>query len=212
MKTIAPLVLIGLLCTAMTASAQNVVRVGKEWAQPADFPNSLTRFDVAVNCPLPDGICSGTLAGVNVDGYRWASAPEVVELFESYGAPTLPGDGELEVTEVDSTWAPAVMADFNSVSQNLELVEGWTRTEALQGQLIQGIWDQAPGLRDQAFAFSSRTQDNLVSTVWLWRPPTAPPPAGTSVPIPTLSAYGLILAALALLFVGVRRLRSTPES
>ena len=62
--------------------SSSVIRDGKDWLQPVDFTN-LSWDDVNAVCPA--GACAGTLNGIDVTGYFWASAGDVNALINSYG-------------------------------------------------------------------------------------------------------------------------------
>ena len=53
---------------------EDVVRAnGKEWIQPAIFAN-ISWESINDVCPATTGICDGSLAGINMTGWTWASA------------------------------------------------------------------------------------------------------------------------------------------
>ncbi|MFK7977021.1 MAG: hypothetical protein AB8C02_12845 [Halioglobus sp.] len=84
---------------------------GNEWAQ-IDLFDGLTYAEIAAVCA--GGPCSGTLNGFDMDGWTWASAQDVLDLFNSYeatGSVTAPVPGTVFIS---TTFIPAlVLSGFN---------------------------------------------------------------------------------------------------
>ena len=68
-----------------TANAAPIPRgvtvAGREWAQPVLFIE-VTRAEIDAACP--DGVCSGSLNGYDMNGWTWATADDVNALFNHY--------------------------------------------------------------------------------------------------------------------------------
>jgi hypothetical protein len=78
------------LLLAINANALPIVAVdGYEWLQPADF-TSLEYTDISAICDPVTGVCSGSLGGIDLNGWEWASVDAVNDLFNYYlGGPVL---------------------------------------------------------------------------------------------------------------------------
>lgn len=65
--------------------ANSVIVDGKEWVQPSLF-NGVSWEDVNDVCPSAFGVhsCTGTLDGINLKGWRWATSAEVRALVNTY--------------------------------------------------------------------------------------------------------------------------------
>ena len=100
------------------------------WKQPVDFTN-LSWYDVNAVCPLAqNGDCEGTLNGINVDDWKWASVEEVALMLNSYGAGVPLGGGEDE--EANAPWAVDFFDagwELTFEGSNDPFTAGWTRDE-----------------------------------------------------------------------------------
>jgi len=77
--------------------------------------------EVAALC-LP-GPCSGTLGGVDVTGYTWASDADVTDLLVSYGAPGIPNSNR------GNTWSIPFFSDFNGMGGSKIEIRGLSSDE-----------------------------------------------------------------------------------
>lgn len=114
----------------LQASDDSITIGNREWAQPDMFTN-LSWYDVAEACP--SGECAGTLNGIDVTGWTWASVNDVVDLFNTYGVtPALVGPGDY-VSQSFTPWAALIFsAGFRptyaggSETGHVRDVGGWT--------------------------------------------------------------------------------------
>lgn len=177
------LILTGILvCEAKAADF--VDSLGREWRQLTDTVgyswNQINTGGVD-GCEASTGLCSGKLggAGASLDGWTWASAVDVNQLFHDLGINDGPGTGygnpaagdpvppsPIIYTKVDSIWAPAIL--FNgpfkptsvapgvTVADGLTFVSGYSRslqypeTSSPNFSLNPHIYDWEPGKDDQA--------------------------------------------------------------
>jgi len=196
-----------LICILLTmifvedSFAGSVIRNGLEYLQPADFTN-LSWNDVNAVCP--GGVCDGMLNGVDVTGYTWANTDEYLSLTSSYGVP-LP-----DTKEMNSTWAPRFLADFNPTYTFPPTLEGFALIVRGPPGCYLGVilCFHVLGINDDTGDFHlvggiSPNNRDTGSGHLFFR--TAPP-----LPIPGLSFTGLVLLALGLclIMVGYRPIKS----
>ena len=192
--------------------AQSVIRDGKEWLQPIDFVG-LSWDEVAAVCPASGGLCSGTLGGTDVTGYRWGSIDEIYALFNSYGVSPPLGPGPDFVSGFPDAVMVAFFADFAPTSDNTNerLSWGWSVDKQMPAGAFPAAYntyigyvfsDQVPPKSSSDVIATDFTYSGLGA--WLYR--VVPPES-----VPTMSAYGLAMTMLGLMFVAVRRLRASAK-
>jgi uncharacterized repeat protein (TIGR02543 family) len=119
----------GFGCPSINDS-ETVLVNGKRWAPPKLFQD-VTWNDVHAACPGPEGVCSGKLEGVDVTGWTWASAEEVVDLLNAFLIPELgPAPDRIEIdgwTDFNPNFFQYFYHPDFSATQDLL---GWTRDEA----------------------------------------------------------------------------------
>ena len=111
MKTSALISFFSLLI-AVPSYAQNVIRDGKEWLQPADFLGLRWTDDVVAICPAPSFECTGTLNTTDVTGYTLASIEDVTALLNSYIGTSTPLTSAPDQKPVTNDEFDALRADF----------------------------------------------------------------------------------------------------
>jgi hypothetical protein len=199
---------IALALQTSTSSAQSVVRDGKEWLQPVDF-DGLSWDEVNAVCPAPAGACAGTLNGINVTGYTWASVDDMNVLFNSYGISPPLGPGPDIYFEWPSTWAPQYFMDFEDMTTTPPTAStfGWTRStvpdDVSRAYAASLQYSTVPEDTDAANTGSVGLKSVGIGA-YIWRQATSPSPSAAA--IPTMSVYGLALTVLSLLLVAARHL------
>lgn len=193
---------LALLVQAATAFAAPVFKDGKEWLQPADFTNlSFAQIDAV--CPASAGrVCTGSIDGTDVTGFVFASIADVRALMASYGAPAPDHCTGAAAREPDSSWLPAILADFGPTAAfpDSRFVEGNVSDASICAAIDDPTCDfvtngfigvQSEDSRGDGFCAGP---GDIRTGVWLYRPL---PPAGIS----TLSLPGLLLLALGLILL-----------
>lgn len=206
MKTALSVVCLAFLIHALPSIAavptNLVVYEGNEWAQPAQFVN-LSWDEINARCPAPTGLCTGTLNGLDITGFTWASDSEVVTFLSGrFGVPPP------HFTYTNSAWAPAVFTRFSSTFDDefLRALQGWTSTTDLPSPeqaiinfvIVFDALGNAPDVSAVLSVVKSESRINLGA--WFYRP--------VSTAVPTMSIHGLIIAVLGLFMVAVSRLSS----
>ena len=139
------------------ANAANFVDgLGREWRQLTDTVGySWTQINTGGvdGCNASTGFCSGRLggSGTHLEGWTWASAIEVNQLFHDLGINDGAGTGfgspaagdpvpssPISYAKVDSAWAPAILfngpftptsvAPGNTIADGLTFVSGYSRS------------------------------------------------------------------------------------
>ena len=162
---------------SQTKPITNTVTVnGKEWAQPKDFVNY--SFD-QVSAACPEGICSGTLPGSELDltGYTWASLDDVSQLFNSYGVtpPFTELTGTDQFRQDQTVAAEAFLEDFEQTASDpyprrelFAMAYGPTPSDSYVNLAYAG---------DTEFYITREFFRDLTPRgsigIWLWRPATA---------------------------------------
>ena len=211
MKITHSLWIVGLAVLTLVAPSwgQSVMRDGKEWLQPAAF-DGLSWNDVADVCPAPGGLCSGTLSGIDVTGYKWASVDDTNALFNSYGVspPLGPGPDDSQdqpyelLEEFVDDFTPTI-DDFFEVS-----IIGWSVEEQSPAAAylpVIGVELAGDGITIidpvDVYTSSPATKSFQMAGIgaWLYR---VPPPLA----VPTLTTSGFLFTMLGLLAIVFRRL------
>lgn len=198
------LLAIGLMLSAPVWAA-SVFKNGQEWLQPSDF-EGVARSEVNTACPAAAGrLCSGTLAGVDVTGFVFASIAEVNALMANYGVPAPDLCGGSAVRVPGSSWAPAAFADFAPTlvvpgAQFLEAMASDANIcDAVTDVTCDFVQSGFIGIQSEAAQGDGYcTGPGGADGVWLYR--TLP------VSIATLGHPGLWVLGLGLLLLAGRRL------
>jgi len=137
---------------------------GKLWAQPGLFVG-ISWNEIEAVCPAPNGVCSGELNLVDLNGWTWASVKDVNELFNYYiGSDGDELDPMSRVGEFDTKWASAFFGDgwqATNSSDAFRAIFGWTRSKmsldrAYVGAIIDALVYNPEGNPDAAT--TERTQ------------------------------------------------------
>jgi hypothetical protein len=120
-----------LLLIFLSNTSQAVIIEGREWRQVTDTVG-LSWNQVSTVCSSISGVCNGNINSVNFDSWKWASIYDVHNLFAYYD-PTPIFLDLANWGEVDTTWAPIFLTNFNKTEfredfDNLYVVSGLTRS------------------------------------------------------------------------------------
>jgi PEP-CTERM motif len=173
---------------------------GNQWAQPVYF-TSLSWNDIFNVCGT--GTCTGTLTDDSgtwdMDGWTWADVDAVNGLFNTYISDAgsnpygYPLSGPSSASELNSTWAPAILADFQSTNGPIQLM-GWTSTEVHPAAAYVGIvtnFNLPSSDSASTDGFSAKVNEGFGVGAWFVRD------AASGVPVPgTLFLLGLGLLGL----------------
>ena len=142
------------------ASAMPVTVGSNQWQQVGDF-GFVTYNQIATVCAVSDGACTGSLSGIDLTGWTWASAQDVFDLFTFLGAPivddgALPNDGQGRVTgPFDAAWGGNIFGP--GLFQPTDTIPGlWDRVQGL----TRSPWEFGAGLVAEAYWLNSL--NNLV--------------------------------------------------
>lgn len=169
---------------------------GREWNEL--WPTTgLTWTQVASVCPT-DGVtpCQGSVGGRNLSGWVWATAPQVLELFERYA----PGISQAD-PPVDNSFAAGIgfLGEFRWTTYTAltyfytEYAAGWTASKDATGLPISGGGSfQTPFFAGGIGLGATADVADATRGVFLWR--TAgldySPPMVTPVVVGTLGTNG----------------------
>ncbi|MEP4147644.1 MAG: hypothetical protein ABJL54_10505 [Halioglobus sp.] len=145
--------------------ASPVIKDGKEWLQPLSVV-SVSWNDISARCLA--GYCSGTLGGVDVTGYTWASAADITDLLVSYGAPGIPS------TNLANTWSTSFFSDFNGrASASGSSLRGMTSDErdTTNGQIVEMVYSVGSFERTR-FRGIEKTLSSFAVGSFFWRDAT----------------------------------------
>ncbi len=197
-----------LLAGPLTVHATPVVVGDKEWRQLSETAGLFSWNQVAQNCGSSNGTCEGSISGVSVEGWTWASVLDIQTLFNTL-VPRDPLAFAAVNTaslflELTSTEYRKVVDEFGfaptsaptSAPETRETIYGLTRSET-SGDIVRGI---APRLEDhsstgaQACLRCAQSKTATVSHmgVWLYREavlklPESPTLPGQELPGPPVS-------------------------
>ena len=209
MKRIIRVLTVVILFQAIPTQAASVIKDGNEWLQPADFVDvSWEQIDAI--CPATsDRVCTGSLGGIDITGFIFASIEEVNMLMATYGVPLPDLCGGSAARVEDSAWAPAAFADFSPTEE----FDGnrWLEGNTSDANICDVIIDPFCTFDQNGFIGIQSAVDlgdgycagpgSISIGVWLYRPYSPAP-----VSVTTLSNYGLLLAIFGLLLVATHRL------
>ena len=199
MKFVRKLGLIVLFAVFSSNSIAGVIIGDNEWLQPADFLG-LTYNQIGAVCDTnPMGVGSGNCSGIlstgsgpiDLTGFIWASDEQVRGLFETFVGAPVPDS----FSEVDSTWAPALLSLFNPTSISSLVgpsLAGLTRSN-MGGAVVRQLFDDEAGDLDQIRSFQAGV-DFVQPTIgaWFFRPVPTSVPAPAPVLLLGLGLLGLI--------------------
>ena len=116
-----------LLFVSISVRADPILVGDREWQKPRDFRN-VSWDSITTVCDPDDGMCNGSIAGIDLTGWIFASFDDVTDLFSSL----TPFDVEIGIYyEAFSDWGPEIMSLFgptSSVFNEPRYIIGVTRT------------------------------------------------------------------------------------
>jgi hypothetical protein len=192
-----------LALTCSSAGAQAAIVFddghGKDWRQVTDTAG-IGWSDIASACPLNGATaCSGTVDGVNMTGWVFASVDQVGQLFSYFGE--FPGG--IDQVNVPSTSHASDFLD-NAINQTYSdniyrAVFGWTSTPTPGGSIwVAEVIDRPPSDPNGDFWSTDDNfgpgQSNFVGA-WMWQPSAVPEPATWAMFIIGFGAMGALLRA-----------------
>jgi hypothetical protein len=173
---------------------------GKEWLQPLDF-TSYSWNTISTVCNTTTGACNGSLGGNDMTGWTWADVDAVNGLFNTYISDAggnayygYPLSGPSGAFELNSTWAPAILSDFQATGVTGNQLMGWLSTEIYPTAAYVGtVTDFNAPSSDSASTDGFSAKVNAGFGVGAWFVRDAP----SGVPVPgTLFLLGLGLLGL----------------
>ncbi|MDX2427742.1 MAG: hypothetical protein QNK22_03550 [Xanthomonadales bacterium] len=208
MQGIIKVLTVAILLQATPSQAASVIKDGNEWLQPADFVD-ISWQQIDAICPATsDRVCTGSLGGIDITGFIFASIEEVNMLMATYGVPQPDLCGGSAARVEDSAWAPAAFADFSPTEE----FDGNRYLEAnvSDANICDAIIDPFCDFEQNGFIGIQSDVDfgdsycagpgSIPIGAWLYRPYSPAP-----VAITTLSNYGLLLAIFGMLLAASRR-------
>lgn len=212
MKNVIIVLTITLLLQTTVSWAAPVVRDNRMWLQPADLVN-VSYDDAIAVCPAPDFVCKGSLNGINVTGFTFASYRDTYDLLNGYGIDP-PITEFLFNQEITKSQLTEILADFQPTYTGDDQGEilGLVRETFDDGILFAAstlvVWVNLNGPNEFYSEVNTFNGYNLPGFspflgVWLYR---------DIKPVPTLSTYGLLMAMLGLFGIaGYRLSRKHPR-
>lgn len=103
----------------LTAQAGPITVDGREWRQVTETTN-LSWTQIATVCDRWTGACSGSLGGIDFDGWVWAGVSDIGDMFRALTGYPVSDPGT--VYRHGSSWAPAFFALFDPTYHSPEVV------------------------------------------------------------------------------------------
>lgn len=166
---------------------------GRVWHQLTDTLG-LSWLDMTGVCAESNGICNGTLGGLDLTGLHWADVATVNELFhELSGGAGFPDALPQEYEILDSPWGPLAIDEdgagpdsgyfHKTFSSDVgeHTAYGWTRTRATPGEFsiyIGRITESSTFDKLQTDDRADNVDGDAITGFWLYEPVVVPlPPA-----------------------------------
>lgn len=192
--------LLACFAVVFSATANAAIIDGKDWFQPASLLG-MSPNEVSTACDGITGACNGQLNGIDVSGAKWASVEEVQDMIGTFWPGIPKGREFLDVRELDSVWAPAIMEVFSPTYSDafIQQLYGITRSDTLDpleplfkfSVVISDLSNDADGYGRGTRWPNSWSDPNV--GYWLYKEATTQ----TTVPLPaSLFLFGIALAAL----------------
>lgn len=139
---------------------------GKIWLQPTEWATS-----DQLRAVCPDGVCSGSLPGSDVDlnGYIWASIEEVSGLFNAYGVDP-PFTGPFQIRENQAA-AGKFFNDFDYASDRGSWIQyGMVRDRVPEDTTYITVVDYSTSGYTGTFHNTYELEGSMSFAAWFWRP------------------------------------------
>ena len=206
LQKVLPAALLALLFQ-MSANAETAYTdaSGRVWRQLTDTVG-LSWIEMTGVCAESNGVCAGTLGGLDLTGLRWADVATVNELFRELSAGAgFPDSLPQEYEILNSTWGPLAIDEdgagpdtgyFNKTfsSGDEHTAYGWTRTRDTPGEFtifIGRITESSTFDKLQTDDRADNVEGDAISGFWLYEPAVVPLP-------PALWLFGSVFLGLPL--------------
>ena len=186
------LLALALILATSAAQAQNYVDSrGREWLRMDT--NQLILSASFVRSVCPDGVCSGNLNGINVNGYTWASEDDVLDLMREFD-PSAPNAGQIQYFYASNfSAALGITYTFNTTYSMNEGTIGLTSSRDNLGNPIVGsatYGHAMVSIGGELALGAGVDQASMGRGVFLYRaagstPQPTPVPTPVPTPIPT---------------------------
>lgn len=209
MKFLHRAALVAALFAASSAQASYIdASVGLQWRQLTET-NGLTWNELASVCAAQTGVCQGSVRGVDLSGWTWASSEEITALFNRLSVPL---NGVTAETASGAAWIQAMIdkdgagsADTGAFYANAgdNVVMGWDRDDTGGEYAVTSyVVDDGTSARAKIFGDEKKFISSERVGAWLFAEYHAP------AEVPEPATPGLLAAGIAALMLFRKRGRS----